>query len=828
MTNRRFISRFSPNRTAPEDLEKIHVQRHALLDETVELVRESARTKNKHHLLFVGPRGCGKTHLLSLLNHRLSKQADLDERLRIAWLNEDETSTSFLELLVRIYQALAGRYPTEFPAQELDGVFGEAPERAREAIGTTILRGAGKRTILILVENLDGLFQQLDGAEQRTWRAFVQNHPIFATVATAQSLFAGVADQERPFFGFFDVRHLQPLSADDATELLRKIAALNNDSELESFFGQARGRARVRVLHHFAHGNHRFYVVLSELITADALDRLVQPFEEMVDEQLTPYYQERLRWLSPLQRRIVELLCQQSQPIAVKHIADRLFAAHTTITPQLKNLREMGYVVSAPRGRESLYELAEPLMRLSMQVKGTAQSEPLGVLVDFLRVWYEPDELATRTAGIDSTARIQAYVQAALTMMKSGEPNLRHEILRAQFEAIDLEQCDAGTIDELRAFADETEAAADWLRYGLACSLHGQHEAALEAFTKTMSVAAPQAEEYARALYSRYVAFEHLGQAESAMADCSKLIALPQASAAYRARALLNRGVELAKQGKRDESVQDYSGAIDLPEVPEDVLHLALLNRGHLLAELGRLEEAIADCTRVIDLTTIPAGNGRLAETAADSSRVADSAGASVTVLAQALLVRAAALAHRERHEDALSDSSRIIDLPGAWPSQVVVARMLRTVLLLILDRWSDAMHELSLTLSAVDPPLKTAIAGGVVGAIDAHFATAPVSKARAKEAVDVFAGRGALQELGLALVQHLSQLAAEAPADRPRQWLGLWESVGGQHPTLHLPLRLLRVGIDYLASQPRDPGKLLDLPAEERELLKQVLPVPG
>jgi hypothetical protein len=44
----------------------------------------------------------------------------------------------------------------------------------------------------------------------------------------------------------------------------------------------------------------------------------------------------------------------------------------------------------------------------------------------------------------------------------------------------------------------------------------------------------------------------------------------------------------------------------------------------------------------------------------------------------------------------------------------------------------------------------------------------------------------------------------------------------------MQLPLRLLRVGIDHLASQPRDPGKLLDLPAEERELLQQVISPPA
>ena len=43
--------------------------------------------------------------------------------------------------------------------------------------------------------------------------------------------------------------------------------------------------------------------MLSEFITRESVDELVRPFEEMV-EDLTPYYQERIRWLPPLQRKI--------------------------------------------------------------------------------------------------------------------------------------------------------------------------------------------------------------------------------------------------------------------------------------------------------------------------------------------------------------------------------------------------------------------------------------------------------------------------------------------------------------------------------------------
>jgi DNA-binding transcriptional ArsR family regulator len=522
VTERRFISRFSPNRTAPEDLEQINVQRQGLIDEVVGLLRESALKKSKHHLLFVGPRGCGKTHLLALVNSRLGKQKDLASRLRIAWLGEDETSTSFLDLLVRIYRALSARYQDEFPPDDLKQVYGTDPDRARESLGEALVKHAKRRTVLVMIENLDGLFRDLDEGEQRSWRAFLQNHPIFATAATAQSLSDGVSSHGQPFFGFFDVRHLTPLTFDEATELLRKLAALDpSKGDLAEFLATPRGRARVRAIHHLSGGNHRLFVVLSELLTKESLDELVRPFEEMVDEQLTPYYQERLRWLSPLQRKIVEHLCFRSRPVPVKEIADGLFAAHSTITPQLKQLREMGYVVPNPRGRESLYELAEPLMRLSMQVKDTQQSQPLGLLVDFLRVWYDRDELAGRLASLSPDAACREYLMAALEKTESGELNLRHELLRDALEGVSLDRCTNQQLQEFRDLAEDSGDVNDWWRYGAACYERNLPEQAVEAFSKAAERAskASDPQEEAGMLLCRALALVAAGRHLGAVAE---------------------------------------------------------------------------------------------------------------------------------------------------------------------------------------------------------------------------------------------------------------------------------------------------------------------
>src|SRR5262249_51766968 len=64
---------------------------------------------------------------------------------------------------------------------------------------------------------------------------------------------------------------------------------------------------------------------------------------------------------------------------------------------QLRLLGEMGYVRSDRLGRTAYYELREPLMRLCLEVK-ESRGKPLQIIVDFLRRWYNRDELNHRLA----------------------------------------------------------------------------------------------------------------------------------------------------------------------------------------------------------------------------------------------------------------------------------------------------------------------------------------------------------------------------------------------------------------------------------------------
>jgi hypothetical protein len=400
MADRAFLSRFTPSRTDPAILERIFVQREALARDTVERVRESVLTGNKHHLLFIGPRGSGKTHFVSLIHHRIAADDSLRDRMRIAWLAEDETTTSFAKFLQRIYRALADRYPDEFPRVAIELLQHQSDESGRAALLSRLLTEKLQgRTLLLIVENLAELFEGMRERGQQDWRAFLQENPTTTTLATSQRLFRGISARTSPFFGFFQPEHLKPLGLDDAVLLLRKIAEVNEDAELASFLQTPTGRNRVHVLHHLAGGNPRVYIILSDFITRASLDELVGPFEKLIDE-LTPYYQARLKRLSPQQREIVEFLCKSRHAVPVKEIADRLFISHQTLTSQLKDMRENRYVEGRTVGREARYELQEPLMRLSVEVKENP-GQPIRRIVEFLRAWHTPRRLEQQLRETD-------------------------------------------------------------------------------------------------------------------------------------------------------------------------------------------------------------------------------------------------------------------------------------------------------------------------------------------------------------------------------------------------------------------------------------------
>ena len=458
-------SRYSPGNMDRESLEALFVGRGDEMEDVLSRVTTSIRSPEKHYILLVGPRGSGKTHFLALAYHRLMDQVDAAnarDSVAVALLNEEEWGVaSFLDLIVRILRALADEAP-DLEA-EIAGIydrFSKDPANAETFAVACLRQHTHGKTLLLLCENLVDLFHGLGDEGQKRWRAAIQEDGNWTIVASTPSLFAGLTLQDNPFYGFFTIRALEKIDFDTGLELLARKAVHSGKTELAEFLRTPLGRARARAIHHLAAGNHRAYVVLFDFLDKESLEDLVRPFMDMVDD-LTPYYQDRMRQLPPAQRKIVEFLCLQGKPTTIKDISTPCLMSHQTAAKQIGELRTAGFVSRMRSGRNTFCELSEPLMRICIEVKDN-KAQHFRLFVEFLRHWFTTRELKRRHAAFrhdDHTAQLDRVHVEAERCREAGDyrgaATIQETLVRDSGRA---EEYDEGAFDAAAESAARIEA----------------------------------------------------------------------------------------------------------------------------------------------------------------------------------------------------------------------------------------------------------------------------------------------------------------------------------------------------------------------------------
>jgi DNA-binding transcriptional ArsR family regulator len=471
----------------PEDLDAIFVQRQPLLTDLLENIENSILTEAKHHALLIGPRGIGKTHLISMIYHRVSANEVFKDKLKIAWLREEEWGiATFLDLLVRILNSLMEEYKDSNLEEQVKGLYSISTEQAEQLAGHILKQYCQDQTLLLLMENLDEIFKGLDESGQQAFRAYLQNYGFITIVATSQSLFKGVQSRNLPFYGFFSPTHLKPLVLEEAIALLANIAKWRGEPKLADLLITPLGKSRIRAIHHLAGGNHRIYIIFSQFLTTESLDSLVEPFMKTLDD-LTPFYQSRMQFISPQQRKIIEYLCEQRGAIAVKEIAQHCFISPQTASSQLKQLREMGYVYSDSQGRESFYELQEPLMRICLEAK-KRRGTPNQLFISFLRVWFSREELKNRLEVLPLEANFdRECTRLALAEMEVSDDPKVAALLRDYSNAWD--NCNYLKMLEISEELICVRCSGmDWIKKAAAYLWIGNQEKILQSLNKAIEI----------------------------------------------------------------------------------------------------------------------------------------------------------------------------------------------------------------------------------------------------------------------------------------------------------------------------------------------------
>jgi tetratricopeptide (TPR) repeat protein len=869
------LSNFTPSLMSPETLERIFVQREDIAQDLVDRIILSATTPAKHHSLLIGARGMGKTHLVSLVYYRLDRHQEIKDKLMVAWLREEEWGVdSWLDLVVRIFRALG---EATVDTKGLLAQLQQVSIADAEILATQLLTDLiGDKTLLLIIENLDELFGGLGEKGQQKFRSFLQERQCCTILATTPVLFAGVQDRSEPFFGFFNPIPLSPLNWEEATVMLQKIAELDGQADLANFLRTPAGKARVRAVHHLAGGNPRVYTLFAQFITRESLDELVQAFMKMLDD-LTPYYQSRMKELSNQQRKIVEFLVDRREAVMVKEIATQCFIEQRVVSGQLLQLRNKGYVVARANGRESFYELTEVLMRLCMEVK-KYRGQWVELFVDFLRIWYRPAERQAKLAMLRGKGGLVSDEHLELALMNDVDPvfsmlirefqnyveqknwDLAIQVL-TELQNIEVvgehKYKQASQLIETSKFLESISERILFLKFSLESimfGMSGEFEKAITSYDGAIKIKSDEPELWK----DRGILLYNLGRHEEAIISYDHALCLNnKASDVWH-----DRGIAFSVLARHEEAISSYDRAIEFkPDFDE-----AWYKRGFLLNKLNKYQEAISSYDRAIELKPdkpefwcgrgCSLGNLERYE---ESLISFDHALSLKDDLSCAWNGRSISLYKLNRCVEAISSLDRAIESDpeyyDAWHNKGYLLLKLekylesincydkaisiepnlymswhdKGVVLFSVANYSAALTTWQQTFNIIhqttDRPEPIAnLIQEFIEILIPKF-TQPAVKTMLTELVQTYIQTSVLTELGTALVRTLKQILSPDISDyTAQQWLTLWQELLGDQPEMQLPFRLMTTAILYKQHPERKERLWLGLASEERSILDEAL----
>ncbi len=465
----RALSIYNPAAQDPETLRRNFVAREEVLADLVDAIRRETLESVAHHWLLLGQRGFGKTTLL----HRLALSVREDSALSEVWIpllfpEEQYNIASLAEFWRNCLDALSDAVElTNAPhAAELDAAQAGLDNRNAQRALDALLDGGKRigRRLLLLIDNIDFVFERISEAEAWALRAELQRPGGPMVIAAAIQPLEASFNYEQAFYEFLQVRQLDAL---EFVEVQRMVVALAERNKRPDIAAEARDNpARLQALQLFTGGNPRTVSMLFRVL-AQGLDGDVERDIENLLDQCTPLYKARIESLPLQQQRVFVQVALAYDPQTAAQVENRVGLGINATSSQLSKMLRAGLLRRGPmQGKRQSFEVAERffniwyLMRISRR-----ERTKLLWLAKFMRSFYVDDSaslIATAKRLLDSN-RSTAVQHAVREMLVGVEVPIElrerlfdHEILAQYLKQIHV-ALDEGEPESLVALKIELE-----------------------------------------------------------------------------------------------------------------------------------------------------------------------------------------------------------------------------------------------------------------------------------------------------------------------------------------------------------------------------------
>lgn len=454
---------------SPEHRRFVTVGRQHLLADVLEALKKNAGRTGKHHALFIGLRGMGKTHLLSLIEDEIAADPQLAAHYLVVRFPEESLRTlSFADFLLGIVEILAAIRPDEpeWPSLLLSMRGEEDDVKIVDTLVPAIRKAnqQHQRTLILMLENVGEIFtrQIRDKREMGALRKFLmESKNGCLLIGTATANFDGLTSVDEPFYDFFDVQHLDHLTEEESTALVHRSLEWAKREDLLAKWDDL--FPKLIALYRMTGGNPRLTVMLSDLISKDSVVEVRDQFRRLLD-QITPFFQDRLNNLGPQERALLETMATMRDTEKTPgSIAERMRKKVTHISMLLKRLSELRLVTSSQHPRDKrvrLYTISEGFFDLWLYMNNSRGAhERLPFLLDFFASFYPSylERERKRTELMEKSGQTESQANALAALDTLSEVGTAEEKARSKVSLANLYLC-SGQEEDGRALLREAVA----------------------------------------------------------------------------------------------------------------------------------------------------------------------------------------------------------------------------------------------------------------------------------------------------------------------------------------------------------------------------------
>jgi len=455
------LALYNPALLPPHLLLAEFTARRPLLNSLVEIIRHNAPAKPLQHALLVGSRGMGKTTTLWAVAYTVKA----DPKLSRQWLPVvfDEESRRVGDLADFWLEALrqwehAANDPGDRAQQLLDKADANIEDAARKAFLDKVDRSS--RRALLLIDNLNDLLASIHDPEPlHRLRAFLMDDSRVMVLGTATRYFDQITDLDQPFYDFFRVFDLRPLTLEEMKTSLLALAQARGDKSIPKTLEERAGT--IQGLYILTGGNPRLIKTFYRLLTEGLRGDIRTDLERLLDE-FTPYFKAVVDALPVQQQRIFDAVALAWDPVEVGSVSRVTRLPSNQVSAQLRALGKAGLISeAASHPKRKTYLLADRFSNIHYLMRhGRAARNRFDWFVALVRLVFPDSQaetlarLARQSAECGAEGRRDAkdLLHSALARAESVES--RRQLLHATFR----ESWDTGTLASLSDWLDLTEA----------------------------------------------------------------------------------------------------------------------------------------------------------------------------------------------------------------------------------------------------------------------------------------------------------------------------------------------------------------------------------